>query len=57
MLSDSLRVWGQTTLVYQAEDPEKFDPAEVLASIQRQAAEAHCVDAADVRVRALNRLS
>ncbi|KRA20319.1 MULTISPECIES: hypothetical protein [unclassified Lysobacter] len=47
-------VWGQCTLDYAPTTP--FDPAEVLQRIRRQAADAHGVESAEVRVRNVSRL-
>ncbi len=55
-VGDRFRVWGQTTLVHCIAPGTELDPAEVLARIQQQAADAHGVKRAEVRVRALNRL-
>lgn len=55
-MGDRLRVWGQTTLVHALAADVELDPADVLARIQRQAADAHGVRPCEVRVRALNRL-
>lgn len=55
-MGDRLRIWGQTTLVHALPEDVPLDPAEVLARVQAQAADAHGVRPAEVRVRALNRL-
>jgi len=55
-MGDRLRVWGQTTLVHVIPESAALDPAQVLARIQQQAADAHGVRPCEVRVRALNRL-
>jgi len=47
-------VWGQSTLDYAPAGA--FDPAQVLERLRRQAAEAHGVDCAEVRVRSVSRL-
>lgn len=47
-------VWGQSTLDYAP--TAAFDPAEVLTRIRRQAADAHGVECAEVRVRSVSRL-
>ena len=57
LIGDSLRVWGHTTLTYRVDDSLVFDPAEVVARIQQQAADSHGVGRAQVRIRALNRLA
>ncbi len=55
-LSDHLRIWGQSTLVHTVAPDGELDPAEVLARIRAQAAEAHVVKVSQVRVRGLSRL-
>lgn len=56
LMSERMRIWGQTTLVHELDENAALDPADVLHRIQRQAAETHGVHPAEVRVRALNRL-
>lgn len=55
-IGDRFRVWGQTTLVHRIAPGADLDPAEVLARVQQQAADAHGVKRLEVRIRALNRL-
>ena len=57
LMGDRLRVWGQTTVVYRVGTADDFDPAEVVNRIQQQAADAHGVKHAEVRIRSLNRLA
>lgn len=56
LMSERLRIWGQTTLVHEIPADAMLDPADVLLRIQAQAADAHGVHPAEVRVRSLNRL-
>ncbi len=55
-LAERLCIRGQTTLVHATPDGVALDPAQVLDGVRRQAANAHGVTPAEVRVRALNRL-
>ncbi|HEY5804416.1 MAG TPA: hypothetical protein VIT90_12045 [Lysobacter sp.] len=55
-LSDHLRVWGHTTLVHCVPAGEELDPADVLVRVRKDAAVAHGVKPAQVRVRVLNRM-
>ncbi|MGO4223049.1 hypothetical protein AB4Y64_14500 [Lysobacter sp. TAF61] len=55
-LGDHLRVWGQATLVHTVAPGGELDPADVLTAIRRQAAGAHDVKPAQVRVRTVSRL-
>lgn len=56
LLGGKFKVWGQATLAYAVDDPQAFDPADLLQKIRQQAADSHGVASDEVRIRSLSRL-